>query len=60
MKAKGRMYPMKSIKWILAVALASAVFPSLSRAQVPVIAFTKEESAINFSVKASLIAGTPL
>ena len=45
---------MKSIKWILAVALASAVFPSLSRAQVPVIAFTKEESAINFSVKASV------
>jgi polyisoprenoid-binding protein YceI len=54
MKAKRRMYPMKSIKWILAVALASAVFPSLSRAQVPVIAFTKEESAINFSVKASV------
>jgi polyisoprenoid-binding protein YceI len=48
------MYPMKSIKWILAVAIASAVFPSLSRAQVPVIAFTKEESAINFSVKASV------
>jgi polyisoprenoid-binding protein YceI len=54
MKVKRRMYPMKSIKWILAVALASAVFPSLSRAQVPVIAFTKEESAINFSVKASV------
>jgi polyisoprenoid-binding protein YceI len=54
MKAKRRMYPMKSIKWILAVAIASAVFPSLSRAQVPVIAFAKEESAINFSVKASV------
>jgi polyisoprenoid-binding protein YceI len=48
------MYPMKSIKWILAVAIASAVFPSLNRAQVPVFAFTKEESAINFSVKASV------
>jgi polyisoprenoid-binding protein YceI len=34
--------------------VASAVFPSLSRAQVPVIAFAKEESAINFSVKASV------
>jgi polyisoprenoid-binding protein YceI len=54
MKAKRRMYPMKSIKWILAVAIASAVFPSSSRAQVPVIAFAKEESAINFSVKASV------
>ena len=34
--------------------VASAVFPSVSRAQVPVIAFTKEDSAINFSVKASV------
>jgi polyisoprenoid-binding protein YceI len=48
------MYPMKSIKWILAVAIASAVFPSLSRAQVPVLAFTKDESSVNFSVKASV------
>ena len=45
---------MKSIKWILAVAIASAVFPSLSRAQVPVLAFTKDESSVNFSVKASV------
>jgi len=45
---------MKSIEWILAVAIASAVFPSSNRAQVPVFAFTKEESAINFSVKASV------
>ena len=45
---------MKSIKWILAVAIASAVFPSLSRAQVPVLAFTKDESSMNFSVKASV------
>jgi polyisoprenoid-binding protein YceI len=48
------MYPMKSIKWILAVAIASAVCPSLSRAQVPVLAFTKDESSVNFSVKASV------
>jgi polyisoprenoid-binding protein YceI len=54
MKAKRRMYPMKSIKWILAVAIASAVFPSLSRAQVPVLAVTKDESSVNFSVKASV------
>ncbi len=45
---------MKSIKWTLAVAIASAVFPSLSRAQVPVLAFTKDESSVNFSVKASV------
>jgi polyisoprenoid-binding protein YceI len=38
--------------------VASAVLPSLSRAQssadVPVIAFSKEDSSINFSVKASV------
>ena len=45
---------MKSIKWTLAVAIASAVFPSLSRAQVPVFAITKDESSVNFSVKASV------
>jgi polyisoprenoid-binding protein YceI len=39
--------------------VASAVLPSLSRAQtpadVPVIAFSKEDSSINFSVKASVV-----
>ena len=34
--------------------LASAVLPSVSRAQVPVFAITKENSAVNFSVKASV------
>jgi polyisoprenoid-binding protein YceI len=34
--------------------LAYAVLPSISRAQVPVFEFNKEDSAANFSVKASV------
>ena len=34
--------------------VASTVLPFVSRAQGPVFAFTKEESAMNFSVKASV------
>ena len=34
--------------------LASSVFPSVSRAQVPVFVITPEESSIKFSVKASV------
>src|SRR5215472_16409958 len=34
--------------------LASAVFPSLSRAQVPVFKIMKEDSSVKFSVKASV------
>jgi polyisoprenoid-binding protein YceI len=34
--------------------LASAVFPSLSRAQVPVFKITTEDSSIKFAVKASV------
>ena len=34
--------------------LASAVFPSLSRAQAPVFKITTEDSSIKFSVKAAL------
>jgi polyisoprenoid-binding protein YceI len=34
--------------------LVSTFFPSISRAQVPVFAFTKNESSVNFSVKASV------
>ena len=34
--------------------LASAVFPSLSRAQVPVFKITTEDSSIKFNVKASV------
>src|SRR5215470_11493485 len=34
--------------------LASAVFPSVSRAQVPVFKITTEDSSIKFSVKASV------
>jgi polyisoprenoid-binding protein YceI len=39
--------------------LVSAIVPSLSRAQVPVFAFTTEESSIKFHVKASVdLTGT--
>jgi polyisoprenoid-binding protein YceI len=39
--------------------LASAVFPSLSRAQVPVFKITTEDRSIKFAVKASVaINGT--
>src|SRR4051812_10159727 len=39
--------------------VAFAVLPSLSRAQVPVFAFTREESSIKFHVKASVdLTGT--
>ena len=39
--------------------LASAIFPSLSRAQVPVFKITTEDSSIKFAVKASVaINGT--
>ena len=34
--------------------LAASVFPSVSRAQVPVFVITQEESSIKFSVKASV------
>jgi len=38
---------------------ASAVLPSLSRAQVPVFEFSQQQSAVKFNVKASVaIAGT--
>jgi polyisoprenoid-binding protein YceI len=48
-----------SIRFTLFFFLASAVFPSLSRAQVPVFRITTEDSSIKFSVKASVaINGT--
>jgi polyisoprenoid-binding protein YceI len=34
--------------------IASALLPSISRAQAPVFAITPEESTVNFSVKASV------
>jgi polyisoprenoid-binding protein YceI len=44
---------------LIVVCLLAAVLPSLSRAQVPVFAFTKDESSMKFSVRASVaIAGT--
>ena len=48
-----------SIRLAVFFFLASAVFPSLSRAQVPVVRITTEGSSIKFSVKASVpINGT--
>ena len=48
-----------SIRLAVFFFLASAVFPSLSRAQVPVVRITTEGSSIRFSVKASVaIDGT--
>jgi polyisoprenoid-binding protein YceI len=48
-----------SIRFAVFFFLASAVFPSLSRAQVPVFKITTEDSLIKFSVKASVaVKGT--
>jgi hypothetical protein len=48
-----------SIRFAVFFFLASAVFPSLSRAQVPVFKIMKEDSSIKFAVKASVaINGT--
>jgi len=43
-----------SIRFAVFFFLASAVFPSLSQAQVPVFKITTEDSSIKFSVKASV------
>ncbi len=48
-----------SIRFAVLFFLASAVFPTLSRAQVPVFKITKADSSVKFSVKASVaIDGT--
>ena len=48
-----------SIRFAVFFFLASTVFPSLSRAQVPVFKIMKEDSSVKFSVKASVaINGT--
>ena len=48
-----------SIRFAVFFFLASAVFPSLSRAQVPVFKITTEDSSIKFYVKASVaLAGS--
>jgi polyisoprenoid-binding protein YceI len=43
-----------SLRFAVFFVLASAVFPSLSRAQVPVFKITTEDSSIKFAVKASV------
>jgi polyisoprenoid-binding protein YceI len=55
------MFCEQRVPWKLATLflLASAVFPSVSRAQVPVVVITPEDSSIKFHVKASVaIDGT--
>jgi polyisoprenoid-binding protein YceI len=48
-----------TIRFAVLCLLVSAVFPSLSRAQVPVFKFTTEDSSVKFAVKASVaINGT--
>jgi polyisoprenoid-binding protein YceI len=55
--SKGRAHG--SIRFAVFFFLASAVFPSLSRAQVPVFKITPADSSVKFSVKASVaIDGT--
>lgn len=55
--SKGRAHG--SIRFAVFFFLASAVFPSLSRAQAPVFKITPEDSSVKFSVKASVaIDGT--
>ena len=48
---------MSGIRLTVLCLLASAVLPSVSRAQAPAFAFTKADSAIHFSVKASVAVG---
>jgi polyisoprenoid-binding protein YceI len=43
-----------TIRFAVVCLLASAMFPSLSRAQVPVFKITTEDSSIKFAVKASI------
>ena len=43
-----------SIRLAILILFASAVFPSVSRAQVPVFKITTEDSSIKFAVKASV------
>ena len=52
-------HTLTSMRLTILILLASAVFPSVSRAQVPVFKITTEDSSIKFAVKASVaINGT--
>ena len=52
-------HTLTSMRLAILILLASAVFPSVSRAQVPVFKITTEDSSIKFAVKASVaINGT--
>ena len=44
----------KQVRLAILCVIASGVLSSVSRAQVPVFAFAKEDSSIKFSVKASV------
>ena len=47
-------HTLSSMRLATLIFLASAVFPSVSRAQVPVFKITTEDSSVKFSVKASV------
>ena len=52
-------HTLTSIRLAILILFASAVFPSVSRAQVPVFKITTEDSSIKFAVKASVaVTGT--
>jgi polyisoprenoid-binding protein YceI len=56
---KRERFTLRGMRLAILFLLASAVFPSVSRAQVPVFKFTTEDSSAKFSVKASVaINGT--
>jgi polyisoprenoid-binding protein YceI len=49
-----KRHTLSSMRLATLIFLASAVFPSVSRAQVPVFKITTEDSSVKFSVKASV------
>ncbi len=52
-------HTLSSMRLAILILLASAVFPSVSRAQVPVFKITTDDSSVKFAVKASVaINGT--
>jgi polyisoprenoid-binding protein YceI len=52
-------HTLSSMRLAILIFLASAMFPSVSRAQVPVFKITTEDSSVKFAVKASVaINGT--
>jgi polyisoprenoid-binding protein YceI len=56
---KRKRVKLRGMRLAIVILLASAVFPSVSRAQAPVFKITTEDSSVKFAVKASVaINGT--